>query len=724
MRPGDFFRTIFGSSRGFVCICLKKKTGWSETYYRYPDQLKDMHEHVERSKYSGDVYFCPQLLREPKRTKANVSLATCAWSDLDTCHPRELLVQPTIALESSPNRYQAFWAFDEARDPSDGESLSRRIAYYHSEEGADRSGWDLTQVLRIPGTRNFKYGEGASAPEVKVIISNENRYRPSDFDEYPQAEGYEYLNIEFPQMVIEDGATILERYSFKISGASHSLFHQPIEEGKDRSATLFRLQMLCFEAGMSNEETFQVARDAECNKWPDRPDLLWQDTCRAFAVHQANEKAGTIAPPRESPLVTDQERADLKKNPGFVERYIDWASGLGDAAVQYHQGGALISLSSMLAGSIALPTSFGVIIPNLWICILADTTITRKSTAMNLAMDLVTDIDDSLLMATDGSIEGLTTALAARPNQVSIFYRDEFTGLMEQMTKKDYMSGMPEFFTGLYDNRTMIRRLRKEEVRVRNPRLVLFAGGIKNRMQSLVTFEHVSSGFLPRFVFITANTDMTKIKPLGPPTDFNLGERESIRGELADINNHYRRQVAITHGGKIIGTQDKITNATLTPDAWKRFNRIDQTLTQIGVDSGDLKDVLTPMYARLGFSMLKTAVLMAAARQREEGIEVDEEDIVRAAAYGDVWRQFSHDVIVNVGKGPMEHKIELIARAIQRTERMTRSALMQRYHLTANEMSLIARTLEERGLVNITQHGRQQVFQSTLTDTEKVLAKK
>jgi hypothetical protein len=716
---GVFFKTIFGSARGYVCIAIKKRE-FREVFFTYPDQLQEMHDYVERTKYSGNVYFCPQLLAEPRRVKANVTATTCAWADLDTCHPRVLLVRPTVALETSPNRYQAFWVFEDSQDPTDSEDLARRIAYKHADDGADRSGWDLTQLLRVPGTRNFKYGEGASAPEVTVVEHNEVRYRLSDFHEYPVAEGYEYTAIPFPQLTIEDGITILERYSFRLSGAAHTLFHQVADEG-DRSQQLFRLEMTCAEAGMSPEDTFQVARDAACNKWQDQPGLLWRDVCRAFAVHKQNEEAGRITEQDGPELVTDQERQDIEGNPCFIERYIAWASTLGDAAVQYHQAGAFIALSALLAGSIVLPTSFGPIIPNLWLMVLANTTLSRKSTAMNIVMGLIEEIDESLLMATDGSIEGFASALASRPDKVSIFFRDEFTGLLESMTKKDYMAGMPEFFTNLYDGRSQLRRLRKEEIKIKNPRLIIFAGGIKDRMQSLVTFEHVTSGFLPRFIFVTADTDPMKVRPLGPPTEENWGARDVIRNELSDLYERYRSQVPVVLNGKVVGVTDKHIEAAMSKDAWKRFNRIDQTLMQVGMDSGDLKNVLTPLYARLGFSMLKAAVLIAASRTQESTVTVEEEDIVRAAYYGQSWRRYAHDVVSNIGKGPMEHKIELVGNAIHKRGRVARSALMQRYHLQSQEMTLIVRTLEERGLINTTVHGKQQVYQSMLTEAETTL---
>lgn len=716
---GGFFKLIFGSAQGFVCVASKQKE-FREAFFEYPDQIKEMHEYVERTKYSSNIYFCPQLFSEPRRLKANVATTTCAWADLDTCHPRVLLVPPTIALETSPNRYQAFWIYETPKDPIESEDLSRRIAYHHADEGADRSGWDLTQLLRVPGTRNFKYGDGASAPEVRVTSLSDALYRMSDFYQYPQATGYEYVALPMPQLVIEDGVKFLERYSHKLSGAVHTLFHQSSEEG-DRSTSLFRLEMLCAEAGMSAEETFQVARDSACNKWQDQPNLLWRDVCRAYAMHKSNQEATFLPTVGDVQFVSDQERQDIEANPSFVERYIAWGQTLGDAAVQYHQAGAFILLSSLLAGSVQLPTSFGPIIPNLWLLILADTTLSRKSTAMGIVMDLIEEVDASLLMATDGSMEGFTAALSERAGKVSIFFKDEFTGLMESMAKKDYLAGMPEFFTALYDGRTQVRRLRKEEIKIKDPRLIIFAGGIKTRLQSLVTFEHVSSGFLPRFVFVTAVTDPAKVKPLGPPTEENWGARDVIRAELSEIRDCYRAQVPIVADGKVIGMADKCLDAVATKDAWRRFNQIDQTLMQIGMDSGDLKDVLTPLYARLGFSILKAAMLIAAARSREGQIVVQEEDIVRAAYYGESWRHYAQDVVTNIGRGPLEHKIELVAGAIHKRQRLMRSAVMQRYHLQAQEMTLIVRTLEERGLITVIQRGKQQLLQSNLTETEKTL---
>jgi RepB DNA-primase from phage plasmid/Protein of unknown function (DUF3987) len=723
VQPGVFFKEVFGTASGYLCIAQvirRPRKEFKESFYKYPDQLSDAHEYIERNKYSGDVYFCAQLLSEPKRNKAHVAYTTCAWSDLDTCPPTDLLVQPTIVLETSTGRFQAFWSFEEAHGPHVGEGISRRIAYYHADAGADRSGWDLTQLLRVPGTRNFKYGDGASAPEVRVIQHNQVRYREADFDTYPETVSSSTAGLPMPTYLHQPGIKILERYAFKMSGSAHTMFHEEAKEG-DRSQTLFRLEMECLEAGMTPADVFQVARDAACNKWKDEPELLWNDICRALATHQDNLSLQTVKPDEGPELITDEERKAIGSNPSFIERYVQWARTLGDAAPQYHEAGAFIALSAILSSSVRLPTSFGAIIPNLWLMILADTTLTRKSTAMNTVMDMLEGIDETLLMATDGSIEGFATALSERQGKVSIFFRDEFTGLLEAMTKKDYLAGTPEFFTGLYDGKTQKRRLRKEEIHIKDPRLIIFAGGIKGRMQSLVTFEHVSSGFLPRFIFATAEADPNKIKPLGPPQEQNTEGRDEIQAELKAIYDRYVSTSPIMVGAKCMGMASRTVDASLTPEAWNRFNLVDKLLREAGLSAGDLKDVLIPLYARLAFSMLKASVLIAASRSENGSVIVEEEDVVRAAYYGEKWRRDAQDVITNIGKGPFEHKIQLIRRAVERRGRVARSYLMNSYHLTAREMSDIARTLQERGLINVTMRGKEQIFQTTLSEKERLL---
>jgi Protein of unknown function (DUF3987)/RepB DNA-primase from phage plasmid len=716
----EFFATAFGQTSGYLCIAARKPEGkFTEYFFQYPEDVETVSEFVRTRSLVENVYFCPQLLTEKRRIKTNVEECGSIWADLDGCHPSKLFIPPSISYETSPGRYQALWTLDASADPEDAEDISRRIAYQHSDEGSDRSGWDLTQLLRIPGTRNYKYGQGTTAPKVQVVDWPDDVHTLDAFRQrYDQVSGYEYLDIPFPDYRPEKGDEILERNRHRINGAAFTLFHR--EPESDRSSALFRLEMYCIEAGLSLPETFQVCRDAACNKFGDHEIRLWKDVCRAQARHSDQARVATLPPGMELALVTEEERLLALAHPSFVERYVEWARQVGDAAVQYHEAGAFILLSSILAGSVKLPTRYGFISPNLWFMILADTTLTRKSTAMDLAVDLLNEVDEDYLLATDGSIEGFMQAMSARPGRTSLFLRDEFTGFVEQMNHKDYMSGFREFLTKLYDGRTQKRLLRKEEVVIRNPRLILFAGGIKSKMQRLVTHEDIESGFMPRFVFITAESDVSKVRPLGPPEEENLEGRERILTELRQIAQAHKHVEPVTFGGKVVGTQEVQVDVKMTERAWSRYNQVEQTLTQLGVDSGEeLRAIMVPMYVRLATSILKAAILLASARCLDGPVVVEEFDIIRAAAYGDTWRRYAQDIIINVGKGPLEHKIELVLRAVQKKNNFPRSRLMQTYHLTAREMSDIEKTLVDRGLISIGGGGRAVVYNDLTKERQK-----
>lgn len=706
-----FFKLLFGKNRGYLNLAFldtSDKRHMTELWFTYPDDMAAILEAVEKHGAVAHAYFCPQLFSQKKRRKEYVSLTTNAWSDLDRCDPDKLLVQPSILVESSPGRYQSYWIFDNPVDPKDAEDLSRRIAYFHEKDGADKSGWDLTQLLRIPDTFNFKYPDVGQMgyPLVRIREIKKLYYRMNDFEDYPLLPDYTYIDAPFPETLPqESGQQILQRMRGEISPLILKLFADEPPEHK-WSQNLWQLELLLFEAGFSREQVFVLANDSACNKYArdNRPKTqLWKEVCRAEETAQIKKSIPVETFGNIETLMTKEEHALVaKQDDTFVERYIKWASSLGDAAPQYHQAGAFILLSSILCGSVKLPTSFGNIIPNLWFMILADTTLTRKTTSMDIAMDLLEQVDPDAVMATDGSIEGMFSNLALRPRQPSIFLRDEFSGLIEAMTKKDYMAGMPEMLTKLYDGKLQKRLLRKEVIEVRDPRLVIFGGGIKNKVTSSVTYEHISSGFLPRFVFITAESDVTRIKPLGPPTKLVNSQRAEILLELTDMYDHYNGTKTLRFAGTNATAQTlKEFDAQLTDEAWERYNKLEFRLVELGTQS-QMPDIYTPVGDRLAKSILKAAVLLAASKQREaDHVTVELIDVLTAIKYGERWRAYSEEVIENVGKSQVERKLDAIMSTIRKrgSEGTSRSRIMRIFHLSSREAVQVFDTLIQRELI-------------------------
>jgi len=707
-----FFKLLLGPhTEGFICIATLARDSemFQERFFAWPSQLPQMMEFIDKVTPTHNVYFCPQLLRKPRRIKDNVKICTNAWADLDECGYENMLVEPSVVVESSPLRYQAYWIFEEDQLPEDTEAITKRIAYYHAFQGADRSGWDLSQLLRVPGTQNFKpQYQGA---QVRILEINRNKYRPDDFKQYPKIIVEQHEKFPFPTDIDDvTGELLLERYEDILPPQARMLFET--EPDGSWNEPLWKLEMVCFEAELTREETYVICRDSAVNKFKrDGKPLtyLWADVCRSWSRHQENRKLLNPETTRKQlPLLTQEEESRISGVTTFVEEYIEWASSLGDAAPQYHQAGALILLSSLLSGMVRLPTSFGTIKPNLWFMILADTTLTRKSTAMDVAMDLIEEIDSARILATDGSIEGLMGSLSTRPGQPSIFLRDEFSGLLEAMVKKDYYAGMAETFTKLYDGKLQKRILKKEIIEVKDPCLILFAGGIRNKVCGLLTSEHVSSGFIPRFVFITAESDVGRVRPLGPPSLANTTARNRIMDKLKEMATHYKDEPSLqTVGGQLVYHQPQPWSAMLTPEAWKRYNALEAMMMDAGLKSPH-PDIYTPTYDRLCKSILKAAVLIAASRQRvPQGreIRVELNDLLVAMRYGQQWRAYTNEVVSNVGLGSTEREFDKILTAIRRDPGVARSVLMQRYHLTARTADFIFGTLEQRGQIDRQRQG-------------------
>ena len=255
-------------------------------------------------------------------------------------------------------------------------------------------------------------------------------------------------------------------------------------------------------------------------------------------------------------------------------------------------------------------TSYGLMVPNLWGLILGDSTLSRKTTAMRMMMDIIAGLDSDMILATDGSAEGLLSGLSTRPNKTSIFYKDEISGFFDSMNKKDYLAGMAETLTALYDVPAIFtRRLRKETIIIESPAFVLFGGGVRDRVYETINEEYVLSGFLPRFLVVSGETDMSRLRPTGPATDVGIAKRSALVGAFADLYESYATDVTTTIGGQKMRLPSRIV-ASLTDDAWMKYAEL-ETLMVIKASESTLSQMALPTFERLSKSMLKLSMVLA-----------------------------------------------------------------------------------------------------------------
>ena len=279
-QPGDYF-----------CICTKSITGqWKEHFIRKGEWQKA--KELVRNNMDKDLYMCPHGFSQKKRRKGFSVDPLLIYADLDEVDPRDILLKPTIAIESSPGRFVGYWVVDKPVD----ETLNRRMSYF---VGADKSGWDRTQVLRIPNTRNFKYN---SSPRVRILWTDGPTYKIGQLEE--EIPGLAELTVD--EGVIDDEAvTIYKKYEEKVSPfVRRELFRSEVKSGK-RSEVLWKLNNHLIEAGCTREEAFKLLWISAWNKFRERRDgaeQLWRELDKSLEMHLKNTRVDLdkVSEPKEA----------------------------------------------------------------------------------------------------------------------------------------------------------------------------------------------------------------------------------------------------------------------------------------------------------------------------------------------------------------------------------------------------------------------------------------
>lgn len=186
------WRAIYGERSAFVGVHSALRRATENTrlsrhrpaFFEYPRRARAAADWCLRRSEAGlEAFFCAHLLTSKRRTKVNAAPVFALWADADggaeafLASPGAGDLPPTAVVESSPGRAHLFWRLCRPAAPREAEELNRRLL---ALVGADRSGWDLSQLLRPPGTRNHKY---EPAPTVRLVELDESvSYHPRDLD--------------------------------------------------------------------------------------------------------------------------------------------------------------------------------------------------------------------------------------------------------------------------------------------------------------------------------------------------------------------------------------------------------------------------------------------------------------------------------------------------------------------------------------------------------------
>ena len=253
------------------------------------------------------------MYSKPGRHQQDVISHNVFYADLDPVDPRTLSTKPSVAWESSPGRYQAVWLHSNSLSVEDWLAKNRNLSY---AVGADRSGWDLTQVLRVPGGKNHKY---------KPVVTGKLLWQKWDnLDSVPESE---------VEVVVDEVSThenlllrLLTKYKREIPAKVSRMLQYPpsrIEPGH-RSDMLWYLESELVKSQIPLEDIVVLIRDSAWNKYRGRSDEQERIYTEVSKVYQQSIQ-GTlrVKEPVDDVLASYEDiMGSLVDRPGWLIRDI------------------------------------------------------------------------------------------------------------------------------------------------------------------------------------------------------------------------------------------------------------------------------------------------------------------------------------------------------------------------------------------------------------------
>lgn len=202
---------------------------------------------------SVDWYWTPAVSSSDSRKAKEYPAQRAIWVDCDESYDDKLLqsLKPSYMWETSPGHKQAVWLMRETINASEFHR-DGFIGMLTQALGGDKSGVDIGQLLRVPGTTHHK-----REPFTGSILSSS---------------GTVYTRGQILSRVARG-------LGFSPALASELAADDPYG---DRSKVLWRFARNAAELGLAQDLTFKLIKATKWNKWGDNPDRLKEDIGRAY----------------------------------------------------------------------------------------------------------------------------------------------------------------------------------------------------------------------------------------------------------------------------------------------------------------------------------------------------------------------------------------------------------------------------------------------------------
>jgi len=277
--PLDIVRKVWRHSgvTGSVWTPHIYKIGQKDQKFREGAALSARAPELPELRDSVDWYWTPAVSSSASRKAKEYPAQRAIWVDCDESYDNKLLesLRPSFMWETSPGHKQAVWLMGE-QIPQSEFHRDGFIGMLTQALGGDKSGVDIGQLLRIPGTVHHK-----RKPHTGRVL---------------RTSGTVYTRGQILSRVAKG-------LGFTPGLASELGAEDPYG---DRSKLIWKFARNAAELGLEQDLTFKLIKATKWNKWKDDPERLKEDIGRAYD-QQPSPTPATDAEPKQAPSKYEED---------------------------------------------------------------------------------------------------------------------------------------------------------------------------------------------------------------------------------------------------------------------------------------------------------------------------------------------------------------------------------------------------------------------------------
>lgn len=378
--------------------------------------------------------------------------------------------------------------------------------------------------------------------------------------------------------------------------------------------------------------------------------------------------------------LTAEQLREAERGRDWLDDYLNWTRQSCPLAPEiFHEAMALWLLATVSTRRMKLNIGGQEIYSNLYVLIVARTSVYRKSTAMNEAKKVLKQAGlECLLLPTDVTPEALFDELAGvKPTNFEAlaqddrrdwllgravaaqrsFIKDECSSIFANL-KKEYNAGLTELLLeGYQGDGGKLKKLLKSKglISVRDMCLSFLGATTPVMYGKYITNEENENGFVARFAIVTPE-GVPEYKIVDEPVPVPPALVGKLRRLFMDVlpwHNNERPSASASVGEVLT---PPATTVTVDHDAMMALNAYRKALNYDLIVAEAIDDSKAAAYTRLGTMVLKVAMLLAAVDGDTGRVRIEPCHAYAAQQICERWRESLHRLDTDVAKSKNANK--------------------------------------------------------------------